>query len=85
MNLLAEVLLRRQVRHIDAVAISIELPAVIDAADAAGFVPAVEQRRAAMRAAVIHHADPARGVTERDQLLAEQHQPHRIAAGDNFR
>ena len=39
MNLLAKVLLRRQVRHVDAVALGVELPAVIDTANAALLVP----------------------------------------------
>ena len=36
-----------------------------------------------MGAAMIHDADPARTVAERDQLFAEQHQPDRIAVGLN--
>ena len=38
-----------------------------------------------MRAAVVHDADPARAVAERDQLLAEQHQPHRRAVALELR
>ena len=67
---------RRQARHVDAVAGDVELPAVVDAADAAFLVAAEEQRRAAVRAAVVHDADAAGAVAKRDQLLAEQHQAH---------
>ena len=62
---------RRQARHVQAVAGDIELPAVIDAANAALLVAPEEQRGAAVRAAVVHHADPAVAVAEGDQLLAE--------------
>ncbi len=34
-----------------------------------------------MRAALIHDADPPGAVAKRDQLLAQQHEPHRIAVG----
>ena len=84
-HLFAEILLRRQVRHVDAVALGVELPAVVDAANAALLVPPVEQRRAAMRAAMVHDTHATRVVAERDQLLAQQHQPQRIAARDKLR
>ena len=78
-----EVLLRRHVRHIDALAGDVEFPAVIDAAQPVRLVAAEKQRRAAVRAAMVHHADPAFAVAKRDQLLAEQHQAkRRTAAGD---
>jgi len=72
--LVFEVLMWRYVRHIEALAQNIEFPAVIDAADPTLLVAAKKQRRATMRAAMIHHSDPARAVTKCDQLLAEQHQ-----------
>jgi hypothetical protein len=58
---------------------------VIDAAQAAFLVASEEQRGAAMRAAMLHDADPAIGVAEGDELLAEQQQPHRLAVGLQFR
>ena len=61
LDLVLEALRRRDVRHLEAVAFHVELPAVIDAADAARLVAAEEQRRAAMRAAMVHHADAAAG------------------------
>ena len=68
---------RRQARHVDAVARNVELPAVIDAANALFLVAPEEQRCAAMRTAVIHHADPAGAIAKRDEFLAEQHQANR--------
>src|SRR5260370_9711298 len=56
-----------QVRHLQAVARRVELPAVIDAAQAALLIAAKEQGGTAMRAAVIKDADPARTVAKRDQ------------------
>jgi hypothetical protein len=50
---------------------------VIEAADAAFLVAAEEQRGAAMRAAMVHHADAAGTVAERNQLLAQHHEAHR--------
>ena len=38
-----------------------------------------------MRAAMVHDPDPARAVAERDQLFAEQHQPHRRAVALELR
>src|SRR5438034_955239 len=43
-----------------------------------------KQRGAAVRTFVVHDPDPARRVTERDQLLAEQHQPYRRAVALQF-
>src|SRR5438105_8536273 len=57
---------------------------MIDAADSAFLVASEEERGAAMRAAVVHHADPARAVAKRDQLLAKQHQPDRRAVALEF-
>lgn len=85
LDLVLEVLVRQHVRHVNAVAGDVELPAVVDAADAARLVAAEEQRGAAMRAAMVHHADLARAVAEGDQLLAEQHQAERRAVRGQFR
>ena len=80
-----EVLVRRQVGHLQAIAGGVELPAVIDAAQAALFIATEEQRGAAVRAAMIEDADAARAVAEGDQPFAKQHQAQRIAIGDQFR
>ena len=76
---------RRQARHVQAVAGNVELPAVIDAAQTAFLVAPQEQRRAAVRAAMVHHADPAFAVAKGDQLLAQQHQAHRRAVARQLR
>src|SRR5262249_48947946 len=83
--LLPEVLVRWQVRHIDAGTVGVELPAMIDAADAASLVSAIEQRCAAMRAAMVHYTDTPRCIAERDQPLAQQHQTQRLAARRHLR
>jgi hypothetical protein len=70
-----------QVGLIEAIAVHVELPAVIGATDAVILVAAEEQRRQAVRAEMIHDADAAGRVAERDQLLAEQHQTHLRAVG----
>ena len=85
MDLVLEVLLRRHARHVDALARRVELPAVIEAAQAAFLVAAEEQRGAAVRAAMVDHADPAGAVAEGDQLLAQQHEAHRRAVALELR
>ncbi len=84
-DLFLVVLMRRRVRHVDAIAVHVEFPAVIDAAEAVLLVAAEEQRGAAMRAAVIHDADPAGAVAKRDQPLAEQQEAQRRAVALQFR
>ena len=65
--------------HVDAIAVSVEFPAVIDAAHAAFLVAAKEHRRAAVRAIGIHKADVAVAVTECDQVFAQQAHAQRLA------
>ncbi len=60
-------------RHVDAAAVGIEFPAVIDAADAAFLVAAEPEIGAAVRTILIDHPDHAAGVAERQQLLAHHH------------
>ena len=76
-----ELLALGQIGLIDAIAVDIVFPAVIDAAYAVLLVAPQEQRGAAMRAAMIHHPDPAGCIAERDQLLAEEKDPHRRPVG----
>src|SRR5262252_4352629 len=77
--------MRRRVGHVYAIARRIVFPAVIDAANAVLFIAPEKQRRAAMRAAVVHDPDPARAVAECDQPFAKQHQPQRRAVAFEFR
>ena len=77
--MLLELVLRRLVELIDAVAFDVEFPAVIDAAQPAFLVAPEEQRDAAMRAEFVDQADAAVAVAERDEILAEQSDAHRRA------
>ena len=67
----------RLVQHVDAVAVDVELPAVIDAAQPAFLVAPEEQRGAAMRAVFVDQTDAALAVAERHEVLAEQPDAHR--------
>ena len=80
-HLVLEVFFRRHVGHFDAAAVDVELPAVVDAAQAAILVAAEEQAGAAVRAAVVHDAHAAGAVAKGDQPLAQQHQAQRVAIG----
>jgi hypothetical protein len=73
-----------QVRLVETFAVHIEFPAVISAANAAMLITSEEQRGTAVRTAVIHHPHAPFGVAEPDQFFAEDHQPHRIAIGNQF-
>ena len=58
--------------HVDAVAIDVELPAVVDAAQPGLLIATEEEAGAAVRAVVADHADGAGGVAEGDEVLAEE-------------
>ena len=83
-HLVLEILVRRHVGHLETVAIDVVFPAVIDAAQTVLLVAPVEEGGAAMRAAVVEHADPAGAVAKRHQLLAEQHEADGRAVGHEF-
>ena len=85
LDLIAEVLVCRQIGHVEAIAGDIVFPAVIDAAQPAFLVAAEEQRGAAVRTAVVEYADPSRAVAKGDQPLAQKHQAQRVAIGFDFR
>ncbi len=68
--------LGRLVGHVDAAAVDVELPAVVDAAQSFFFIAAEEQRRAAVRAVVGDQAELVARGPERDQVLAEEAQAH---------
>src|SRR5215831_8490821 len=75
-DLVRELELRGLVHHVDATAVHVELPAVVDAAEPTLLVPPEEERGLAMRAALVEEPDAAAGVTKGDQLLAEQLHAH---------
>ena len=66
-------------RHVDDVAVGVELPAVIEAAQSAFLVAAEGERGLAVRTGFAEQPGLAVGVAERDQLFAEQLHPHRRA------
>ena len=72
MDLVFEVVLFRLVHHVGAGAGDVELPAVIDAAQAAFLVAPEVQRGAAVRAEFVEQADAAFAVAESDQVLAQK-------------
>ncbi|MFT6583244.1 MAG: hypothetical protein ACJAU6_003697 [Alphaproteobacteria bacterium] len=75
----------RQVWHIGAASLRIELPTVIDATDTITLIPAKKQRGATMRASMVHHADIARLIAKRDQFFPQQFQSHRIPTRQDLR
>jgi hypothetical protein len=84
-DLRGEIRLARLVRHVDALAVEGELPAVIRAAHPALFVPPEEERRAAVRTELADQSGaPARRAVD-DQSLAEQLDALDTVARANFR
>src|SRR5271165_513532 len=71
----------RLVHLLDAIAFDVELPAVIDAAQAGFLVASEPQGGAAMRAKLLDEPDAALAVAKTDELLAEQLHAHRRAVG----
>ncbi|MCY1558465.1 hypothetical protein D9M68_954030 [compost metagenome] len=63
-------------RHVHALAIAVELHAVVRAADAVLLVAAEVQRHAAVRAELADQAGLAVGVAKGQQLLAQQLNAH---------
>ena len=80
-DLVHEAAAGRLARHVDALALDVEFPAVIDAAQPAFLVAAEEQGRRAMGTALVQQPDAAGGVAERDQPLAQELDADRRAVG----
>jgi hypothetical protein len=59
-------------RHLDHIAVHVEFPAVIKAAQAAFLVAREDQRCAPVRAVLVEHADAPLAVAEHHEILAEQ-------------
>ena len=81
LHLVLEVALGGLGGHVDAVAVHVELPAVVDAAQPGLLVAAEEEAGATVRAVVVDDAHDAIGVAECDELLAQQLQSHGGAVG----
>jgi hypothetical protein len=78
---LAHLRLVGRLRHVDALAVDVELQAVVAAAHAVVFVAAVVERHAAVRAELADEAGAAFAVAEGEQLLAHDLHPHLRAVG----
>ena len=76
---LVQVAVRRDVRQFHRFAVAVELPAMIDTAQAAILIAAKKQVRAPVRTAGVEHAELAFGVAERHQFLAHDVHAHRRA------
>ena len=70
-DLVLEIALGRLVRHVETAPGDVELPAVVDAAQAMLFVAPEEQRCAPVRAVQAQDARAAGAVAESDEVLAE--------------
>jgi hypothetical protein len=75
-HLVAEAALGGHRRHVHAAPVHVELPAVVGAAQAALLVPAEEQVGAAVRTHGIQQTHALVGVTERDEVFAEDLHAH---------
>ena len=71
----------RHVRHLDATALHVVLPAVIDAAQPAFLIAAEEKIRATMRARRLDQPDAASRITEGEEIFAEHAHPQGRAIG----
>src|SRR5439155_206073 len=71
-DLRLEVAFRRLRRHVEALAGDVELPAVVDAAEAFFFIAAEEERRTPMGAGVLDESGGAGGRPKGDQVLADK-------------
>ena len=68
-------------RSVDHVAFDIDLPSVVQAAQAALLVAPERKRRAPVRTMLIDHSEPAQAVPKRHQVLAQQAHPNGRAVG----
>ncbi len=71
-DLVREAQLLRLIQHVHAAPVDVELPAVVDAAQSAVFVPPQEERGLPVRAALVEQPDAPPRVAKSHQLLAQQ-------------
>src|SRR5215471_17757705 len=76
-----EGIFRWLVGHVDASAVDIKFPAVIDASKTTLFVATPEEARPPVSTELIQQTGPAGRVTKGDQIFTEQANPHRPAIG----
>ena len=81
LDLLAQRRVGRLGRHVHDVAVDVELPAMVDAAQTAFLVAPEPEIDATVRAVAVEQAEAAVGVLEGDQVLAQHPHAHRRAVG----
>ncbi len=86
LDLVPEVAVRGLGRHVDALAVDVELPAVVGAAEAHLLVAPEEEVRVAVRAETVDQSDLPDAVPERDEPLTQQGDTdgHAVGFGDVF-
>src|SRR5207302_8804269 len=84
-DVLLELVLRRLIELVEAIAFDVELPAVIDAPETTYLVASEEQRHPAVRADFVDQADPAIAVVARDEILTDSFDAHRrtVSGGEH--
>src|SRR5262249_55026008 len=80
-DLVLEVTLGRLIRHVDAGAGHVKLPAVVDAAQPALLVASKKQRGAPVRAIPRKEAHLSVRISERNQVFREDSEPNRWTVG----
>jgi len=74
LDLAREAAFRRLRRHLEHVAVDVEFPAVIEAAEPAILVAREHERGTPVRTQLVKHAKPSLAVAEDDEVFAQQ--PH---------
>jgi 2-oxo-4-hydroxy-4-carboxy--5-ureidoimidazoline (OHCU) decarboxylase len=77
----SEIVVRGFSRRLEHIAIDVVLPTVIDTAQAALFVAAEEERRAAVSAVLAEQPDLAVRIAKGDQVFAEKSDTNRGTVG----
>ena len=80
-DLVPEVALGRFIGHVHALALHIELPAVIYTAQPVLLIPSKEERSALVRTVVPEQTDRAAAIPEGDQILTQEPYTHGRAIG----
>src|SRR5262245_17175697 len=80
-NLILEMQFARLIHHVDTAALNVELPAVVDTAQATLFIAAKKQRYPPMRTVLLEKPDTTGRVTKGYQVFAQQLDAHRWAIG----
>jgi hypothetical protein len=76
-----KICLRWFVRHLDALAVHIELPSMVNAAKAAFLITAKIHGCSAVRAFLVEDTNPPLRISERNEIFTEQTQSNGITVG----